>query len=217
MPIPKPSQLRAPIFVFRLPFYLLPIMVGLATGCQLTKPPPVKSQFWLDLNLPSSSHSQPGTGSLQLRPIRVATPFDQKSFVYRRDTVRFESDFYNEFLTQPGVMLTELTRRGLEASPVFRTVLPLSSPFEADYQLEGLATDLLGDYSDPRRPKAVLGLQFWLRRNQGTNSPLILQKNYRIEVPITAQQPETLVRGWSQALQQILGQFDADLSQVVAK
>jgi cholesterol transport system auxiliary component len=199
-----------------LPSWLWLIALALNAGCQLSKPPPVKHQFWFDVNPQSSTRARPGAFVVQLRPIRVAAPFDQKSFVYRRDAVRLESDFYNEFFNQPSALLTEQVRRGLESSSVFEMVLPASTPFEPDYILDGLATDLVGDYRDPRQPKAVLGIHFWLNPTRGTNTQSPFHKQYRSEIPIADQQADALAQGWSQALRKILADLESDLRQVLA-
>lgn len=194
---------------------LLAMALMLAAGCQLSKPPPLKHHYWLDLNPRSSVPQDRGQYSVRVSPIRVAAPFDQKSFVYRRDSVRFDVDFYHEFISQPGPMFTEQVRLGLEQTALFSTVLPPSSPSEADYLVEGLVTDIVGDYREIQHPKAVLAMHFWFHDNRAVNRPLIHQQQYRIEISIPNQLAESLARGWSQALGRILAQLESDLKQAI--
>jgi ABC-type uncharacterized transport system auxiliary subunit len=181
------------------------------TGCQLSQPAAPKRQYSLNLERRAAATAEHGTNIIRLRALRVAPPFDQKSFVYQRTDTRFESDFYHEFLDRPGVLLTEQVRQWLDQGPVFRTVLPPTSPLEANGQLEGLITDLLGDYRDPKTPKAVLGIEFWLSQDRSGGQSLQFRKQYRSSVPIDNRLPESLAAGWTRALQQILNELETDL------
>ena len=43
--------------------------------------------------------------------INVAAPFRGRQLVYRAAELRYETDYYQEFLIPPATMLTELTSR----------------------------------------------------------------------------------------------------------
>jgi hypothetical protein len=56
-----------------------------------------------------------------------------------------------------------------------------------------------------------LALQFWLIDHPAGPSAIRFHKDYRATIPLTNRAPDTLARGWSQALQNILAQLEADL------
>ncbi len=88
---------------------------------------------------------------------------------------------------------------------------------EATHILEGNVIALYGDYSQKNSPKAVLEIQFFLIDNTSTSSEMIFQNNYRREVALNSSLPEALVKGWNEALQQILTDLEEDLREVDLK
>ena len=52
--------------------------------------------------------------------VTVAAPFRGRGFVVAREaSLRYETDFYNEFFVPPATMIGELTGRALERAKVF--------------------------------------------------------------------------------------------------
>jgi ABC-type uncharacterized transport system auxiliary subunit len=89
------------------------------------------------------------------------------------------------------------------------------SPADAqqpNYVLEGSVNALYGDFRKPSQPAAVLELEFFLYNDNSNNSGLVAQKRYLKSVPMNQRSPEALVKGWDQALQEIIAALTADLN-----
>ncbi|HOW67669.1 MAG TPA: ABC-type transport auxiliary lipoprotein family protein [Candidatus Paceibacterota bacterium] len=191
-------------------------MLILACGCKMTRPSPIRHQFSLSIQNAAPSNTSSGNVTLQVRPLRIASPFDQKSFVYRFEDQKFEVDYYHEFVTQPALLLTDIIRQRLDTGASFKTVLSPTSLIEPDYFLEGQATELAGDFRDKTRPQAVMAIQFWLIENQTKPPRLVWRQNYRCSIPLPGPSPEALVGGWNQALDQLLDRMATDLRAQIA-
>src|SRR4029453_123828 len=113
-PIPPPLVLVAALVV---PAFL--------AGCSLSRPAPVKQMFLIESAAPPvAAKTQPGT--LRVRTFNVGSAFRGKAFVYRETDLKYESDFYSEFLVAPAAMLGEGTARALENAKYLRASWLLS-------------------------------------------------------------------------------------------
>ena len=128
--------------------------------------------------------------------------------------LRYESDFYNEFLIAPGSLLTEEVRQWLVGSGLFQHVTDTTSPLEPTYILEGTVSVLYGDYRNGASSAAALGMQFVLVRDVSARTEIVFQKQYAKEVGIREASSEALVNGWNEALRQILKALESDLSKI---
>jgi cholesterol transport system auxiliary component len=195
---------------------LLGSLLALTSGCKLTRPSPIRHQFNLDVRNAAHTNSPSGDLTLQVRPFRVAAPFDQKSFVYRLKDQQYEVDYYHEFVTQPALLLTDIIRQNLEDSGPFKTVLSPFSLVEPDYFIEGQATELTGDFQDKTQPQAVMTIQFWLIQTQTKPAQLVWHQSYHATVPLPDSSPQALAAGWTKTLQQILDRLRTDLRSKIA-
>ena len=150
-------------------------------------------------------------GVLLVDNLRVSPRYEGRSFVYRRSESNFESDFYNQFLVYPGAILTEEVRKGLAAAAMFQAVIGGASQLAPTHILEGSVNALYGDFRDAGSPKAVLEMEFFLTRDSPANADIVVHRRYSKSVPVKGGSAEALVRGWSQALEEILAGLVADL------
>jgi hypothetical protein len=58
-----------------------------------------------------------------------------------------------------------------------------------------------------------LEIELFLHRENPSNAGLVLQKRYMKSVPLKEKSPEALAQGWSEALDSIVAQFVADVSE----
>ena len=147
LPLPRPLIRDA---------LLLALSVTLA-GCGLaTRPATVKQTYMLAPQPPAKASAPTHQATLKVGSIGVGTAYRGRSFVYREEELRYESDFYNEFFVAPSAMFTADVGTWLAASGIFRDVLPTSANANGDFVLEGLVSELYGDYRDAARPAAVM-------------------------------------------------------------
>jgi len=117
----------------------------------------------------------------------------------------------------PSSLITEEVSQWLASSGLFKHVVSAASHLETTHVLEGAVNALFGDYSGKRSPKAVLEIEFFLIKDISARSKIVFQKKYRKEVVIGEGSPESLVKGWNEALRQILTDLEEDLRQVDIK
>ena len=184
----------------------------LLTGCvNVDRRYPEKQFFVLDASrnekpLPSTSDAV-----LKIQRFHVASQFEGKGFVYRRGDLTYETDFYNQFLISPGVMITEEVNKWLTQSDLFQRVISFSSLIEPTFYLEGVVSALYGDYRSNHSPEAILEVQFFLVRNISARPVAVFEKTYRQKTVLKEKSPAALAEGWSRSLEYMLSQFIADL------
>jgi len=188
------------------------VLLAMASGCVgIEKSYPDKRYFVLEVNRNITPSNPPGNGVLQIAQIRMSPRYEDKGFIYRTSGSGYESDFYNQFLVSPAALLGEELRKGLAQSQIFRHVINASSQLEPTHVLEGVVDALYGDFRDPGAPKAVLEMEFFLRKESASKAEIVTAKRYAKSVAVNGRSPEALVKGWNEALDGILGSLLADL------
>jgi cholesterol transport system auxiliary component len=173
---------------------------------------PEKRYFVIEVK--ASADNNPDAGQVLSMPyLQISPRYAERGFIYRTSETEYESDFYNQFLSSPAVMITEETRKAVAASAKFKHVVGPASPLTADYVLEGSINSLYGDFRKPSAPAAVLEIEFFLHNENPGNPGIMLQKRYMKSVPLNERSPEALVRGWSEALEAVVTMFIADVAE----
>jgi hypothetical protein len=113
--------------------------------------------------------------------------------------------------------MTEEIRKNLIASEMFKYVIDASSPMQASFALDGSVNALYGDFRNLDSPRAVLEMEFFVTSEMPTKPGIMMQKRYQKSIPISGRSPEALVKGWNEALAEILTALVADLKTVTAK
>jgi cholesterol transport system auxiliary component len=181
------------------------------TGCvSIEKSYPDKRYFVLDIAPDASPQNPAETGTLQIASARVSPRYADKNFVYRRSDARFESDFYNEFLISPGVLVAEELRQGLSQSGLFRFVIGSVNALAPTHTLEIVVNSLYGDFRDLKAPQAVMEMEFFLSQEESP-SGIVFHKRYYGTIPLKGRNPEALVQGYNKALEAISRTLVSDL------
>ncbi|UIJ36843.1 PqiC family protein [Desulfobaculum bizertense] len=141
--------------------------------------------------------ANPHKGVLQVRPVSVSPMFNSLSFIYRSSDQGYAEDYYNQFLSSPSGMFTQIFRDGLGASRAFSTVLPDGSTLAPDFTLECVVTAMYADFRNPDKAQAVLELQAFLIDRRGSEFRPIMRKDYSLLSPL----PEANAQGYAQALE----------------
>jgi cholesterol transport system auxiliary component len=191
------------------------IFVLFIGGCSGIQSPAVeKNYFSLEVKHPESSVPLGSEAVLRIQKLRIAPEYRMRNLVYRTGDLGYKADFYNEFFIAPELMITTNVRKWLEKSGLFQYVVDSSSGVESGYVLEGMITSLYGDYRDAKASQAVMEIEFFLMKEVPAFSEIVFQKRYTKKLPIKDRSPESLVKGWNEALEKILIDFEKDLRNV---
>ncbi|UCD49541.1 MAG: membrane integrity-associated transporter subunit PqiC [Phycisphaerales bacterium] len=151
--------------------------------------------------------------TLEVRRFMIDSAFRGKSLVYRTGDLKYETDFYHEFLVSPAAMIREATRNWLAQSNLVARVVDAGGYVDPTYALEANITTLYGDARDEGAPKAVLELRAFLLRLEGTGDPVILHNQvYSASQEVPTADADGLVAGFSACLQAILSDLEKDLA-----
>ena len=204
LPLSDPRRLRAGLAACALATLAL-------AGCAVTRTSPVKETFLLDPPAPATvARAQPGT--LRVDGVNVAAPFRGKGVVFRESELKYETDYYHEFIVAPAANIGEATARGLQRSGAFARVTAPGAPVDADWVLEGFVSTLYGDARDTSRPAAELAITYYLSRSDGGFGVPVWSREYAQRVPLAT----NTAAAYAAALNRALGQVIADLARDLA-
>ena len=187
-------------------------LLVLFSGCvSLERSYPDQHSFVLEVKRAGNPSSSSGNGVLEVADVEISPRFTGKSFVYRMSEARYESDFYNQFLVAPAVLITEEILKGLAQSHLFRHVIGASHQLQPTHVLGATVSGLYGDFRNGSAPKAVLEMEFFLSKETAGRSQIVMEKRYAKSVDLSRRSPEALVQGWNRALEEILAALVTDL------
>ena len=183
------------------------------TGCSiLDKPAPEKRYFSLDATRESDVVAAGIGKTLKVLRFDISKIYAKRQLVYRKRNLEYESDFYNEFFSDPSSMISSQTLNWLEGSGLFEYVVAARSQVEATHLLEGNVVALHIDLREKSQPKAVMEIQFFLLKTGDINRTVISHGTYRASVIVASRRTNDLVAGLNTALENILTDFENDLT-----
>jgi cholesterol transport system auxiliary component len=191
------------------------MMLGNIGCATLIQPYPQKNLYVIPVGNPTTVPAVSGGPVLRVQVVRIAKPYDEKTFVYKTGESAFRIYYYNGFVADPGRLLTGELITWLAQSGLFTAVVG-GSGVDHDLTLETNITALYGDYSVKGAPKAVLEASFVLIREQAKAYTPVFQNTYREVKPMDGGQPAQLIQAWGRAYARILEKLTADLQSVVA-
>jgi len=187
--------------------------IAVLTACSgITRPQPVRQTFLLEPKLPPAL-AQSQKAALRVGVVNVAAPFRGKAFVYRLGELRFETDFYVEFLVPPGAMLTEQTARALGSAKPFARIGGSGAAADADWVLDGFASALYADTRDAGKPVAALTITYYLTSATGGEQTPVWTHEYERRAPMR----DGSEVAYADALNTAFGEIVAELAQDLAK
>jgi len=154
---------------------------------------------------------------LMVRPFSLAPGYHAKELTYRTGKFQYESDYYNQFVTDVGQQVAEQTRGWLSQSGYFAHVVPPGSTLNATHILEGNITRLYGDFRDKLNAQAFVNITFYLIDVTKRQPSIILSESIEQQTPIAEATAESLIEAYQNCLQQILENFEKKLAQINLK
>ena len=199
------------------------LTMGIALGvvltlaaCALGKPLPTRTTYIVNPPMAetrAAAARRPET--LRMGNVRVAAAYGGNALVYRMDEVQYTSDPYHAFKAEPGAMLGNRMAEWLDHAGPFETVAQPGSAQPAAYVLDATVIELYGDFRKGNRPAAVLAVQFALIYQAGVRPQLVHERTIASRVELPHASPDALVRGYGEALAQILSQLIPELGAAI--
>jgi ABC-type uncharacterized transport system auxiliary subunit len=207
--IMKTSQLH-PRLASRIVFALLLASIVGLTGC-ISSPALNKQTFTFNAPAISATNVVAGDRVLGIRNLQIAAPFEGRSLVYRTGEFSYVRDPYAGFLESPAEELLAPMPGWLRDSGSFSAVAEAGSALKPDTLLEINVSQLFGDFRQSTQPAAVLTIRFvFYDAPNGIPGKVIFQKAYSRSVRLDAPTAATLMKGWNQALDEILVEVASD-------
>lgn len=198
-----------------LPYFLVSSLIALTVFSGCGQRQAYDKNFYF---LSATRKAQPVTRQkdvvLEVRNFTIDSAFGGKELVYRTGEVKYETDFYNEFLVSPRSMITEKTRNWLAASRLSQRVLDPGSQIDSTHVIEGNITALYGDFRDKTSPRAVLEIRIFLLETKAGEEPVsVFGATYKSSVTLENKDTENLVNALDKCLEEILTNLEKDLSE----
>lgn len=187
---------------------MLLLVLGLA-GCAISRPGAESQSFLIQPERAGAPARTAASAALRVGAVRVAPPFDTRIWVYRRDDVRFENDFYNGFAADPAAMVAEAAAGWMRRSGLFQEVLPPPVSGRTGYRLDVDVTALYVDFQ-ARPPQAVWTLRWRLLRE--SDGARMLEVACDERVPLAERTPVGAARAHREALARALHKLEAALA-----
>lgn len=179
-------------------------------ACSLTRPSPVKQMYLIEPP-PASAVTPTSPYTARIGTVTVGAPYRDRTFVVREADLRFETDFYHEYVVAPAPMIAEAIARSLAEARVFAKVIPPGAPPEAEFTIDAFVSSLFADNRDAKAPVAELAITFYVSRTDRGLAPL-WAKEYRRRAVLAAPSAETYTAAQSASLGEILGELARDLA-----
>lgn len=187
------------------------LLAVLSSGCvNLERAYPEKRFFVLEVSAPAAG-GPVNDEILQVSTLRISPRYQDRSFVYRVSDTGFETDFYNQFLAPPAGLISEEIRKSLIGAQLFKYVISPSNSQAPGYVLDGTVNGIYGDFRNLNAPAAVIDLELFLTSDLPAKPGILMQKRYVKSVPVSSRSPETLVKSWDRALEEIVAALASDL------
>ncbi len=203
--------------LFRISSFVLGALFCLAVSGCTSWSSANAMQYVLDPGRPQQTASGQPPRVLDVDRFTIESAFATKSLVYRTSELRYQVDYYNEFLVAPAVMITEQTRDWLSRTGLFTRVTGPAARSSPTHLLEANIVELYGDIRNKKAPAAVMQIRcFFSRFDAQRNPTLLFARDYSVTLPIESYNPTGLMDTYSRCFQKILTDLQKDLADKLA-
>ena len=150
---------------------------------------------------------------LMVRPFSLAPGYHAKELTYRKSKFQYESDYYNQFITDVGRQVAQQTGNWLSQSGYFTHVVPPGSTVTATHILQGNITHMYGDFRDKSNAKAFVSITFYLIDISNRQPDIVFSESFDEQSPIAETTAESLLEAYQHCLQQIMVKLELRLVQ----
>lgn len=194
----------------------LSILTLALTACMThEKTHPIETYSFAPVAAAQPSSSAPQKVSvLRMMPANITPQFSNYFFIYRESTTKYLTDPYRQFLTAPNTEITTYLQNHL--GPLVNTRLVTSDNLTtANFILQENITELYADYQNKLAPEAVTSIQFILYSNENGSPEQIDAVTLNEKTKIAPNNPESLMKGYQQNLDNIAEKASVIINQYV--
>ncbi|TGL59912.1 ABC-type transport auxiliary lipoprotein, LBF_0736 family [Leptospira jelokensis] len=177
----------------------------------VTKTFPEKRFFLMETTETKPLFVSPKPRTFLVRKVFISPRFEGKEFVYRKDNVVYESDFYNGFFIPPAHNFKEEFSKSLLRSGNFEWDANLHTRVSITHFIELNLSQLYGDFRS-KEPKAVIEFEVVVYEDKDSISAPVFRKTYKEYTTIEKKDAESLVIGWNSGLSKTLSEMNLELS-----
>lgn len=192
--------------------FLISLLGVLFVQCiGVSKTFPEKRFFLIETTETKQLFAPPKPRTFLVKKVFISPRFEGKEFVYRKDNVVYESDFYNGFFIPPSHNFREEFSKSLIRSGNFEWDANLHTRLNITHFIELNLPQLYGDFR-AKEPKAVIEFEVVIYEDKESIASPVFRKTYKQTVIIEKKDAESLVIGWNIALTQALSELNLDIS-----
>jgi uncharacterized lipoprotein YmbA len=182
------------------------------TGCGIKNDYTKKQMFRLyaDANAPADQTNRATGAPLVVKRLDISPEFGGAGFVYQVGQSRFTQDYYNNYMTSPARMISDVMFEALVKSPQFAPAPTNRVPANV-YQLWGKITSLYCDRRNASHVSAVVTMALNLDRLNKDGFTKVLSKTYSRQLPLGKDtSPQGYVKALNRGLAEIVNEILSD-------
>ena len=169
-----------------------------------------------DGNDPTDQANRSAGAPLVVKRLDISPEFASAEFVYRVDQNRFTHDYYNNYMTPPARMISDVMFEALVNSPQFAPV-PTNQIPDNIFQLWGKITALYCDRRNASAISAVVTMALNLDRLNKEGFTPVLAKTYSAQIPLgTDTRPKAYIQALNRGLAGIVKDIVSDFQKLPA-
>jgi ABC-type uncharacterized transport system auxiliary subunit len=195
------------------------MFIPLVSGCGLGKnKPTVMRQYLLEYPSPGVEGLKHSGELITVKHFFVDKAFSTKEMIYRQDPFRYQNDPYNQWMVNPGEMVSGYLIRDLTKAGLFRAVFSADNIEPTRYVLQGRVDEFL-ELNQDGVAKATLSLSVILLDSTQRSIPagVVFQRDYRMAEPLGEKTPSGFAQAMSKAMETFSKLLLTDLSKVIGE